>query len=176
MADVVDLDHARLRSAAKRAFRNWRGRFEEEFDPFTRASDLSDSTLIFLARGKEDASFYLHDLITNLLNMGSGLEVRELSPGGKLAVMDRYLLVLDRLRFEVMKRLGWLEHYPGEGRSLVELVTEFEAIAPGIQAGVPALSPCHPDYEEFASVSAFEKESVIRRLIPPALETFQPPR
>jgi hypothetical protein len=172
MADVVDLDGARLRTAARKAFRNWRSRFGEEFDLSTGPQDLSDSTLLFLAQGKEDASFYLHDLITNLLRLGSGLEVRELRPSGKLAVMDRYLFVLDLLRFEVMRRLGWLDKYPGEERSLVELVTEFEDIGPAVQAGIPVLSRSHPDYPKFASASAFEKESVIRRLIPQALEAF----
>ncbi len=172
MRRVVDFDKARAEVAVNRGYRNWKSRFHGSFGADTRPADLPDDTLAFLARGDEEAAFYLYDLIMNLLHLGSGFEVRELSPSDRMAVMDRYLFVLDRVRFEVMRRLGWLEAYPGEEHSLVELVTRYEPLAPGLQARVPDLSRHHPDYPAFCLVSAMEKESCVRRLIPAALEAF----
>jgi hypothetical protein len=88
--------------------------------------------------------------------------------------MDRYLFLLDRLRFEVMRRLGWVEAFPGEDRALAELIGQYDTLAPPLQAAVPELNPDHPDFGAFRTVSAFEKESFIRKLIPAALEAFAP--
>ena len=172
MTEVVDLDRARHDAAVRRGYRNWRGRFQEEFDEATRATDLSDATLRFLSRGSEEAAFYLYDLIMSVLQLGSGFEIRELSPEDRLRVMDRYLFVLDRLRFEVMRRLGWVDAFPGEDESLVELVRQYDTLAPALQAAVPELNRDHPDYGLYRTVSTFEKESFIRKMIPAALEAF----
>ena len=172
MTQIVDLDRARHEAAVRRGFRNWQSRFQESFGETTRTRDLSDATLRFLSRGSEESAFYLYDLIMSLLHMGSGFEIRELSAEDRLGVMDRYLFLLDRLRFEVMRRLGWVDAYPGEDESLVELVSQYDALAPALQAAVPELSPEHPDHATYRSVSALEKESFIRRMIPSALEAF----
>jgi len=172
MTRVVDFDKARTEVAARRGYRNWKSRFRESFDMYTRAADLSDSTLAFLAQGSEESAFYLYDLIMHVLHLGSGFEIRELRAADRMAVMDRYLFVLDRLRFEIMKRLGWLEGYPGAEVPLVDMFARYEDIAPGLQAGVPVLRRTHPDHETFEAVSAIEKESFIRKLIPEALKRF----
>ena len=109
MSGVVDLDEARSEAAVRRGFRNWRSRFHESFDRTTRPQDLSDDTLVFLARATDEAAFYIYDLIMNVLQLGSGFEINEMSPQDRMAVMDRYLFILDRVRFDVMQRLGWLE-------------------------------------------------------------------
>jgi hypothetical protein len=173
MDRVVDLEKARRKAAVRRGYRNWRSRFGEEFSEVTRAKDLSAATLCFLSRGTEDTGFYLYDLIMNVTGLGSGFEIREISPEDRMGVMDRYLFLLDRFRFEVMRRLGWVDRYPGENHSLAELIEQYQALAPGIQARVPELSPMHPGYAQYMQVTAVEKESFIRKLIPSALETFR---
>lgn len=172
MTQVVDLDRARHEAAVRRGYRNWRSRFQEDFHGATRTGDLSDATLLSLSQGSEEAAFYLYDLIMSVLHLGSGFEIRALSPEDRLRVMDRYLFLLDRLRFEIMRRLGWVDAFPGEDETLVDLVTQYDTLAPALQAGVPELSRDHPDYEAYQSVSALEKESFIRRMIPAALEAF----
>jgi len=170
MKEVVDLEKARLDLAAKRAYRNWASKLGESFSSKTKLSHLSPSSLVFLAQGKERSPFYLYDLIMNLLNLGSGFEFNELHSKEKMAVVDRYLFLLDRIRFEYMKRLGWLERYPGEDFTLVDFVIRFEELAPGLQTKTPVLSRSHPEYEKFSKMGAFEKEEFIRRLIPKALQ------
>ena len=120
--------------------------------------------------GKEKSPFYLYDLIMNLLNLGSGFEFNELHSKQKMTVVDRYLFLLDRIRFEYMKRLGWLERYPGEDFTLVDFVIHFEELAPGLQTKTPILSRNHPAYDKFSKMGAFEKEEFIRKLIPKALK------
>ena len=173
MPKVVDLEKARLKTAVRRGYRNWASQFGEDFGVETRLSHISFKTLSRLAQGRDESTFYLYDLIMNLQNLGSGFEFNELNPKVKMAVMDRYLFILDRLRFEYMKRLGWLEAYPGEEYTLVELIHQFDKLAPGLQSETPALSQDHPDYGKFYGMNHFEKEELIRRLIPKALKAIQ---
>ncbi len=172
MTDVVDLKKARFDIAVKRGFRNWRSRFEENFGKKTFLKDISDKTLTHLAQGKDKSTFYLFDLIMEILNLGSGFEYNELDSKDKIAVMDRYLFLLDRIRFEYMKRLGWLEGFPGEEFPLVDLISRYDKLAPGLQSTPPFLSRSHSAFQVYRKMIAFEKEEFIRKLIPKALKTI----
>jgi len=174
MANVVEMKKARLEIASKRAFRNWKSKFREDFDGATRLSHLSDETLTFLAQGKADSSFYLYDLIMNLQDLGSGFELNDLNPEEKISVIDRQLFLLDRIRFEYMKRLGWLESYPGEEYSLSELVISFDKLGPVCQTRHPDLAMDHPDYQTYGNmIDPFEREEFIRKLIVKAIEEIK---
>ncbi len=173
MSQVIELKKAKLISAVKRGFRNWESQFQETFGIDTKLSDISRQTLSFLAQGKEKSSFYLYDLIMNLEHLGSGFEFNELTSAQKMAVIDRYLFVLDRIRFECMKRLGWLESYPGEEMTLVDLILKFEDLAPGLHAKPPRLSPQHPNYKNYTELNSFDQETFVRKLIPKALKKLQ---
>ncbi len=173
MTDIVDFQKVRQDKKARRGYRNWANRFKEDFGLSTCLSHISNKTLALLASGKGDSSFYLYDLIMNLEDMGSGLEFKSLGTKEKMMVMDRYLFLLDRMRFEYMKRLGWLERYAGEGVTLVELVLGFDQLAPAMQAECPVLSQDHPDYARFNEMKSFEKEGFIRMLLFSALKEME---
>jgi hypothetical protein len=173
VTEVVEIQKARLEMAVRKGYRNWKTQFKEDFGVETRLSGISTKTLVSLAYGKERSTFYLLDLIMNLENRGSGFEFSELDPKEKMAVLDRYLFLLDRIRFEYMKRLGWLENYPGEEYSLVELIVRFESLAPRLHGNTPALSREHSAYDEFRNMNALEREELIRKLIPKALKHME---
>lgn len=173
MRGVVDLEKTRLDMAVKRGFRNWASQLGEDFGIKTHLSHISLKSLAFLAQGGEKSGFYLYDLIMNLLNLGSGFEFHELNPKRKMEVVDRYLFLLDRIRFEYMKRLGWLKGYPGEQFTLVELIIDFDQLAPDLGAKPPELSQGHPAYDRFSRMGAFEREELIRKLIPKAIKEIQ---
>ena len=173
MSQVIELEKAKLNVAARRGYRNWTSAFQEKFSVDTRLSDISVETLAYLAQAQDKSTFYLYDLIMNLEGLGSGFEFHELSGDKKMAVIDRYLFILDRIRFECMKRLGWLDSYPGEDLSLVEMVARFEEIAPALHARIPTLSKEHPAYETYASLNSFDQETFIRKLIPKALKKIR---
>jgi hypothetical protein len=109
----------------------------------------------------------------NLDELGSGFEFNELPPKKKIAVIDRHLFLLDRIRFECMKRLGWLVTYPGEELTLVELVTQFDKLAPGMEAEIPALSPEYPGYKRYSAMNTFDKDAFVRKLVPKALKEIE---
>lgn len=173
MPRVIDLEEGRLLMAAKRGYRNWVSRFKEEFGLGTRLFQISFKTLAYLAQGKDQGTFYLYDLIMNLQDLGSGFEFNELNPKKKMAVIERYLFLLDRIRFECMRRLGWLEDCPGEEFTLVELITQFDKLAPSLQGKVPVLSQEYPGYKRYSSLNTFDKEAFIRKLMPKALKEIQ---
>ena len=170
---IIDLEEGRLLMAVKKGYRNWTSRFGEEFGMETQLSQISFKTLSYLAQSSNDGTFYIYDLIMNLRELGSGFEFNELGPDEKIAVIDRHLLVLDRVRFECMKRLGWLETYPGEESTLVELITRFDKLAPALQAKFPLLSKDYPGYEQYCAMNTFDKEAFVRKLIPKALKEIE---
>jgi len=173
MSRVIELKKAKLNVAAKRGYRNWSSAFGEKFSVDTKLSDISTPTLSYLAQAQDKGTFYLYDLIMSLEGLGSGFEFHELAGDKKMEVIDRYLFILDRIRFECMKRLGWLDSYPGEDLSLVEMVVRFEDVAPALHARVPVLSRDHPGYEKYLSLNSFDQETFIRKLIPKALRQIQ---
>jgi hypothetical protein len=169
MSEIVDIEKARLEMRAKKGFRNWTNRFDCCFGTSTLMKNIPDRALAFLAEGSPKSSFYYYDLIINLKDMGSGFSFNELEPAEKMAVIDIHLFILDRVRYEYMKRLGWLDYYPGEEYPVVELVINFNDMAPNILAKPAVLSQSHPCYMEYISKNLFEKEEIIRKLIPEAL-------
>ena len=173
MTEVLQIEKARLELATRRGFRNWKSEFREDFSGSTRLSDISERTLCQLALGKDKSTFYLFDLIMNLRNLKSGFEFSGLGPQDKMSVMDQYLFLLDRIRFEYMKRAGWLEAYPGEELPVVDLVVQYEQLGQRLQRATPLLSRNHAAYPEFRKMNAFEREEFIRKLIPKALKEIE---
>ena len=173
MTNIIDIKTARLEMTAKKGYRNWSSRFEEDFRLSTILAQISIKTLVCLAEGKENSTFYLYDLIMNLEKLGSGFEFEELNPKEKLYVLDRHLFLLDRIRFEYMKRLGWLDGYPGEEFTLVELIMRFDELAPGLHATPPILHKDFPAYREYCNMTPFEKEDFIGELISIALKKIK---
>ena len=173
MTQVINLEKGKVHVLAKKAFRNWKSRFKEDFSEETCLRRISLETLSFLAQGKDKSTFYLYDLIMGLNHLGSGFEFNELSPKNKMVVIDQYLFILDRIRFECMKRLGWLESYPGEEIPLVEMIIRFEALAPGLQAKIPLMNRDYSGSGAFFSAGTFEKEGIVRKLIPNLMKELQ---
>jgi hypothetical protein len=169
MPGIVDIEKARLERKAKKGFKTWASRFGCCFGMSTRMEGIPDKALAFLAGANRKSSSYFYDLIMNLKDLGAGLNFDELDPVEKMAVLDIHLFLLDRVRYEYMKRLGWIDCYPGEEYPIVELVIYFKDLAPDIQARPPVLSRSHPRYMEYISKNLFEKDEIIRKLIPEAL-------
>lgn len=173
MTGTIHLEKARKELAARRGFRNWKSRFSEEFGIETVLPQISIRSLTMLAEGKDNSTFYLLDLIMNLQNLGSGFEFNDLPPKNKMRVMDSYLFLLDRVRFEWMKRLGWLEGYPGEELPIVDLAFGAEELVSRLQSRTPVLSRHHPMFDEYRNMNGFEREELVRKLIPHALKAIE---
>ncbi|MBW1713120.1 MAG: hypothetical protein JRJ59_08245 [Deltaproteobacteria bacterium] len=169
-AEVVDLAGFKLVKAAARVRDMVRTRLGLELTRQTALTDLDDQVLASLISFEPASTDFLQDLIARLLDVAQGQSFDSLDGRVKMAVLDSYVALLDQLRFECLRRLGWIVSYPGQGRPLVEVALEPESVR---QAG-PALemSPHHPDQPEFELRRETDGEVVVRQLIPSAVETF----
>lgn len=173
MAEILDLQERRRRLTAKRGFENWIHRFNESFDENTCLQDISDSTLNQLIQGGEEYSLPLYELTMGVKGLGAGTHFHSLKNVDKMVVMDITLFLLDQLRFEALRRLGWIENYPTQRIPLLELVEEFSGRFAATKDQTPSLSPQHPRYTEYQKIFEGDRGRFIRKLIPDMIQAFK---
>jgi hypothetical protein len=175
MAEVIDLDRFRRKLAADQGFRTWLARFQEQFGPDTRLRDLSPKTLLFLASPGEEHLYVFFDLIMGARGLGGSVRfiLNDLDYPTKLKIMDVAFALVDRVRFEVMRRLGWVETSPGEETPLIGLVQQAWSQGAAFARQLPQLSPHHPAYQNYQKLLALDQAIFLRRLIPRAVAEFR---
>lgn len=173
MADIVNLKHFRNKSVEQRVFGPWKIRFGDVFSQGTRLSDLSDKTLLFLAQPGEESAEAFYELILASFGLKPYSGLDSLEKERQLLVMDIHLFLADLFRFEMMRRLGWLEPLSCESRPLIELIGEFDQYKKLCRENPPVLSATHPDHSSYANMHERDKEGYIRRLLPGALDIFK---
>ena len=175
MAEVVDLDRFRRKLAADKGFRTWLKRFQDQFGPDIRLVDLAPETLLYLATPGEENLYVFFDLVMGTMGLGGALRFRldDLETPTKLHIMDAAFTIMDRVRFEVMRRLGWVEGAPGEETPLIALVQQAWQQGSDFVRQVPRLTPSHPDYETYQKLGAIDQGTTVRRLIPRAVAQYQ---
>lgn len=175
MAEVVDLDRFRRKLAADKGFRTWLKRFQDQFGPDTRLEDLASETLLYLATPGEENLYVFFDLVMGAMGLGGALRFRldDLESSTKLRIMDAAFALMDRARFEVMRRLGWVEGTPGENVPLIALVQQAWEQGSDFTREVPRLAPSHPDYRNYQTLGSIDQGTTIRRLIPRAVAQFR---
>lgn len=175
MAEVIDLDGFRRRLAADQAFRSWLARFKEQFGPETRLQDLSPQTLLYLASPGEENLYVYFDLIMGARGLGGSVRFRldDLDYQVKLKIMDTAFALVDRVRFEVMRRLGWVEATPGLDQPIIELVAQAWSKGAGFARELPQLSAGYAEYDSYRSLHPMDQAVFLRRLIPKAVAQFR---
>jgi hypothetical protein len=175
MAEVIDLEGFRRKLAADQAFRSWLARFKEQFGPETRLRDLSPPTLLYLASPGEDNLYVYFDLIMGARGLGGSVRFRldDLDYQVKLKIMDTAFALVDRVRFEVMRRLGWVEEVPGMDTPLIELLQQAWRKGAAFARELPQLSTGHPEYESYRTLHPMDQAVFLRRLIPRAVAQFR---
>jgi len=175
VAEVIDLERFRAKVAADAGFRTWLARFHEQFGPDTRLSDLSPQTLLYLATPGEENLYVYFDLIMGARGLGGSLRFRvdALDNATKLQIMDTAFSLVDRVRFEVMRRLEWVDAVPGGELPLIELVQQAWRQGAAFARETPRLSARHPDYAAYRRLTAIDQTVFIRRLIPKAVSQFR---
>ena len=170
MAELLDLERFRRKLAADQGFRTWLARFQEQFGPDTRLKDLSGATLLTLASPGEETLYVYFDLIMGMQRLGGSVRFRldALDAATKLKVLDAAFALMDRVRFEVMRRLGWVEGIPQEDTPIVDLVRQVWSQAAAFAREVPRLAPSHPDQEAYRKLAPRDRAVFLRRLIPRA--------
>ena len=135
--------------------------------------DLSDVTLGQLIQAGEQTTEALNELIMGVQNIDSEGRLQRMDNAQKMAIMDMAIFLIDQIRFECMRRLGWIESYQTMDASLVDMIADFADWRSSGQAYTPPLAPDHPRYEEYLKEFDADKMAFVRRLIPEAIETFQ---
>lgn len=173
MAEIVNLNDFRDRALEKKAFGSWRNRFKETFGRDIRLSDLSPRTLYVLAVPGEAGTAAFYDLIMGVLDKGGADDFPQLGQRDQMRVMDIHLFLADQVRFEMMRRLGWIGLYPLGECAVLEMVRSFEKTFQFSAANPPKLASSHSEYEAYLKLHPRDQESLIRRMLPGALEIFR---
>ena len=173
MGMILDLQQQRRHLLAKRGFETWTRRFSDSFDEQTCVGDLSDTALRTLIQSEEASSLLLYGLILGFTGRGKGAKFFDLESRARLEVMDTSLFLLDQLRFEVMRRLGWVDPSPFCLVPLLDLVERFSAVYSEMKNQTPGLLKSHPRYFEYQEVFEGDRAVFVRKLIPDAIQAFQ---
>jgi len=108
-----------------------------------------------------------------ILDLGQATKFYYLDNPEQMKLMDIHLFLADQVRFEMMRRLTWLDSYRCVGHTLLKMVLEFDQIKAFAKDNPPTLSGSHPDYEVYKSLIPGDKEAFIRRRLREALDTFK---
>lgn len=173
MPKVVDLQIYRTRALEQRGFGPWQNRFGESFESTTRIVDLSDSTLFYLAEPGESSSVAYYELIMGILDLGTAPKFHYLGNRDQMMVVDIHLFLADQIRFEMMRRLGWIRTFEGEKYSLLNMVQDFEKVKLKCREHPPVLAESNPGYAAYEKLIIGDKEVFIRRMLQEALEAFK---
>ncbi|MBW2018690.1 MAG: hypothetical protein JRI58_01520 [Deltaproteobacteria bacterium] len=172
MAQLLDLTAYRTKVIEQKAFGAWRKRFNESYGANTKVADLSDKSLYFLAKPGEETAVAFYELIMGILGLGKAVKFYYLDDKNQMMVMDIHLFLADQVRFELMRRLGWLTSFPGENYTLLEMVQDFAKIKAKSKQKPPVLSESHPEYNAYDKLTRADKQVFIRRKLGKALEEF----
>ena len=175
MGEVIELEQFRLKLAADQGFRTWLNRFREQFGPQTTLNDLTDSTLLFLATPGDENLYVIFDLVMGARGWGTSTRfiLDDLSSQTKQRILDLSLRLLDYFRFEILRRLKWVEGSEEAGLPLLALLNLVDAAPANRATPAPALIPEHPAYADYEKIIPSERQIYIRRLIPAALAEFR---
>lgn len=175
MIKVISLESHRNQKAALRGFREWRRRFKSlpDLDEHTRWSDLPHDVILFLAEDDQEGRRLIHDLLMGTLGLGSGYEFESLPSEHLLPLLDVYFILIDQVRFECMRRLGWVQEIPWGEKPIIGLIRDYkQGVHPSL-VDPPKLNPHHPDYPTFTRLSENEQRVFIRKIIPEAVNQFR---
>ena len=173
MAEIISLALYREQAAVRDGFRSWRTLFEEPLDAQTRLSDLGPKTLSYLAEPGEGGTAVLHAMIIGFSGHGAATPFDALDSNLQTRILDVFLFISDQIRFEMMFRLGWLEHFWGQQQPLFKMVTAFDDIKKRCSVHLPALARNHRDYEQYASLIERDQQVFIRRMFSSVSASFK---
>lgn len=175
MTKVVDLQTYRTKALEQRGFGPWQKRFgeSESFDSKTRIAGLSDSTLYYLAQPGESSSIAYYEFIMGILDLGAASKFHYLGNRDQMIVVDIHLFLADQMRFEMMRRLGWIRTFEGGKYSLLNMVQDFEKIKTKCRQHPPLLVESNPAYTTYTQLTIGDKEVFIRRMLQEALDAFK---
>jgi len=128
-----------------------------------------------LATPGEENLYVCFDLVMGAQGLGGSVRFRldDLDNDIKMKIMDSAFALVDRVRFEVMRRLGWVSAGPEAEVPLIALVGRAWRLGAGFGQEAPDLVPDHPEFPAYARLTPMDRVVFLRRLIPRAVATFR---
>jgi hypothetical protein len=173
LSKIVNLQSYRTKTVEQRGFGPWYKRFGETYNKDTLLSDLSAKTLYFLAIPGEKYAVAYYELIMGILGLGKGLKFYYLDKKEQVMIMDIHLFLADQIRFEMMRRLGWLNSFPCDNFTLLKMVQDFNKVKDLSKEDHPELAKSHPGYAAYSKLTRMDKNVFIRKMFRDALEVFR---
>lgn len=173
MGELVNLGEHRRNRVAVMAFGRWEQKVGFRPPPEARISDLPDPVLACLAELGREATLAIYDLVLGVRGWGPGERFSFLEAKPKVEALDAFLFLADQVRFDLMRRLGWVRGVASESYSLLELAARPQDIQTQFQPPLPVLTPQYPRFGEVERRLSVEPAAVIRSLIPEALLIFR---
>ncbi len=173
MTNIVNLQTYRNKTIEQRGFGPWLKRFGESYNNETRLSNLSDKTLFFLAQPGENSAVAYYELIMGVLGLGEGLKFYYLDKKDQLTIMDIHLFLADQIRFEMMHRLNWLESFPCDQYTILDIVRHFDRVKIFCKDKHPELASSRHDFKTYSKLMRGDKDIYIRRMFREALDSFK---
>jgi hypothetical protein len=108
-----------------------------------------------------------------VLGLGPATKFDYLQSEKQMRVVDIHLFLADQMRFEMMRRLEWLDDLPCQNHSIIHMVQAFDEVKSTCSGQPPGLSPSHPGYSAYMKLTTRDKQVFIRQMLREALEKFQ---
>ena len=173
MGEIVRLAEYRDKSAFAAGLKLWRQRFSEPIRAETRLNDLDDAILCRLAEPSEQNCNFFYSLILAFLGHGHQATFDSVEKREQIITVDIHLFLSDHIRFEMMRRLGWLSRFSATQYPMFEMVRQFDQISILCFQDPPLLSETHPGYDEYLKMIDRDRQVFIRRMLPDALKAFK---
>ena len=172
---VVPLESYKLKRSADKGFKRWKYFFElpPYPDENTQWSDLSDRLILFLCEDSTESRLAIYDLLMGAYDLGRGYELESLPPPQLLPLLDVHLFITDQVRFECMRRLGWIEDIPKEGQPIIAQVLGVAGPKHTGRPETPKPGRQHPAYREYLKAKCFDRGVLVRQHIPDAIRQFK---
>lgn len=174
---TVSMESFLCRRAAEKGFKGMRSLFTSYrgFDENTKWSDLPDYMLLFFGEDSDESELVIYDLIMGATGRERlcGCQLRSLNKETSSHLMDMYFYLTDQIRFECMRRIGWVSHIPESTRSIIEIIIRIDRHSATTLMAPPVLTFNHPGYLEAREAGTLEYSEIARKFIPEALETFR---
>ena len=108
-----------------------------------------------------------------VLDFGPATKFNYLASEQQMQVVDIHLFLADQMRFEMMRRLEWLEALPCQKFTMISMVQTYEQMRNRFKDNPPGLASSHPGHEAYQKLAIRDKEVFIRQMLREALEEFE---
>ena len=173
MSNLINIAHYKLSKQEEQSFSRWPARLGYAPGKGEALTDLPDEVLLTLAELGPEATLALYDLVLGVREWGAGEGFTYLEPPNKMEALDSFLFMADQMRFEVMRRLGWLECGDDVEQGLVALAAAPRSGNAMSEDDSFRLTTAYPDYGRVSDRMKYEPQAVVRSIIPEALKAFR---